>query len=415
MKKKILSILFVIALLLMIIPAAQADFGATYYNLRFSSGYAVYTGPGASYYRANGNAYYGGGVVRYYGTEPGGWLMIGYQTSGNTWRMGYIEPAAASVITSDPASYSLFGITFTATTNYTSVNTYITDDPLFGDKTPLTDLTAGQAVTVLGRYNDSWVYVEVYKPGMQPMRGFIQGNALTTSVPSVTPSFYPTSVPSVTPTPIPSGAPYLSSLTNNAPNTGVMVPGAFSPAQTSYLLTVASWVSQVNFIPYSPNAAIIYFNGTVVGNGAQTPNITLSNNPTSAVFTLVGSGGASTTYTVYIQRRPSDKETRISAGYISSMYSAGGKNYLSVDRVNVTYTVGTNLSTFVNGYSTLFKNVCNDNCIFYYGTMQNPIRAISFTDFVNHYQLYGSTLYRFVIIEDEIVAVMPYNSDYASP
>ncbi|HPJ02145.1 MAG TPA: cadherin-like beta sandwich domain-containing protein [Candidatus Limiplasma sp.] len=420
MKKRILSILFVLALLALTIPAAQADFSETYYNLRLTQGYAVYTGPGAHYYRANGNAFYGGGVLRYYGTEPGGWLMIGYQTSGNTWRMGYIEPSAASNIKTDPADYSLFNITFTATPNYTSKNTYITDDPLFGDKTPLTDLLAGQMVTVLGRYNSYWVYVEVSKSGMQPMRGYIQSDALTTEVPSVTPSYYPISAPVVTPVPtpvvpVPSGLPYLSSLTHNAPNTGKMVPSAFSPGQTSYLLTVADWVSKIYFVPFSPNASTIYFNGTVVANGAQTPSITLSNNPTSAVFTLVGSGGATNTYTVYIQRRPSERRTRVSAGYIDSVYSSGNENHIRADLVTVTYTQGTNLSTFVNETKYLYDYACADDAIFYYGTMQNPIRAISFSDFISHYNMYGSTLYRIIYIEDKIVAVMPYNSDYPSP
>ena len=253
MKKKILSILFVVSLLLLMVPSAQADFSQTYYQLRFSSGYAVYTGPGTSYYRANGNAYYGGGVVRYYGTEPGGWLMIGYQTSGGDWRMGYVQPSAAANIKTDPADYNLFSIYFTSTVNYTSKNTYITDDPLFGNKTPLTDLLAGQMVTVLGRYNDYWVYVEVNKSGMKPMRGYIESTALTVNVPSTTPSYYPTSVPVVTPVPVvPSGTPYLSSLTHNAPNTGIMVPSSFSPGQTSYLLTVADWVSKIYFIPRQP-------------------------------------------------------------------------------------------------------------------------------------------------------------------
>jgi hypothetical protein len=204
------------------------------------------------------------------------------------------------------------------------------------------------------------------------------------------------------------------SLTHNAPNTGIMVPSSFSPAQTSYLLTVADWVSTVYFVPYSPNAVTIYFNGTVVSNGGRTPSITLSDNPTSATFMLIGSGGQTNTYTVFIQRRPSERQ--ISVGYIDSLYTSGGKNYIRADRVKATFTAGTNLSSFVNevvGY--MYTNACTDDCIFYYGTMQNPIRSISFTDFISHYTLYGSTLYRFIIIKGDIVAVMPYNSDYASP
>ena len=412
MKKKLLPLLFIIAILFSLVSTAQADFSQTYYSLRFSSGYAVYTGPGTSYYRANGNAYYGGGVVRYYGTEPGGWLMIGYQTSGGLWRMGYIQPGAASTITTSSSDYTLFNITFTSITAYTTSYTFITDDPLYGDKTPLAYLNSGQQVTVLGTYNDYWTYVEVTASGYGKMRGYVQSSLLSNYVPQVT----ATAAPVVTATPyVPSGTPYLSSLSHNCPNTGIMAPSSFSPSQTSYLLTVADWVSTVYFVPYSPNAVTIYFNGTYVANGAQTPSITLTDDPTTATITLVGSGGQTTTYTVFIQRRPSERRTRVSAGYIESVYSSGGTNYIRADLVTVTYTDGTNLSTFDNQTYYIYDYACTDECIFYYGTMQNPIRAISFSDFISHYTLYGSTLYRIIYIEDEIVAVMPYNSDYASP
>ena len=39
-----------------------------------------------------------------------------------------------------------------------------------------------------------------------------------------------------------SGTALLRSLTHNCPNTGIMLPETFSPYQTTYLLTVASWV-----------------------------------------------------------------------------------------------------------------------------------------------------------------------------
>ncbi len=414
MMKKILSLLFVIAIGLSLVSTAQADFGDTYYNLRLSKGFAVYTGPGTNYYRANGNAYYGGGVIRYYGTEPGGWMMIGYETSGGLWRMGYIEPSAANYITTSLYDYSIFYINFTNTSAYTTQSTFITDDPLFGDKTPLTTLDYGQQVTVLGTYNYYWTYVEVQKSGYEPLRGYVMSSVLSNYVPQPTPTVTYAPVPTSTIV-IPSGTPYLSSLTNNAPNTGIMVPSTFSPSQTSYLLTVADWVSTVYFIPYSPNASAIYCNGAYVANGSKTANITLSDNPTSATFTLVGSGGQTATYTVYIQRRPSERRTRVSAGYIESVYSSGGKNYIRADLVTITYTDGTNLSTFDNQTYYIYDYACADECIFYYGTMQNPIRAISFSDFISKYSLYGSTLYRIIYIEDEIVAVMPYNSDYALP
>ena len=207
--------------------------------------------------------------------------------------------------------------------------------------------------------------------------------------------------------------PMLDNLTNNTPNTGIMLPGTFSPTQESYLLTVADWVSRVYFVPYCSTPGVtIYFNGSVVQSGAQTPTTTLSDEPTYVTIKLVGADSKTNTYTVYIQRRPSERRTRVSAGYIESMVSNGNKNSIRADLVTVTYTEGTNLSSFVNDTYYIYDYQCTDDCIFYYGTMQNPIRATTFSEFVTHYNDYGSKLYRIVYIEDKIVAVMPYAADY---
>ncbi|MFH1513369.1 MAG: cadherin-like beta sandwich domain-containing protein [Bacillota bacterium] len=218
--------------------------------------------------------------------------------------------------------------------------------------------------------------------------------------------------------PVPAAAeftdgPMLDSLTNNVPNTGIMLPGTFAPSQPSYLLTVANWVSRVYFIPYCSTPGVtIYFNGTAVASGAQTPTLNLSDEPTFATLTLIGSDAKSNTYIVYIQRRPSERRTRVSAGFIESMYSNGAKNYIRADLVSVTYTPGTNLSTFTNETYYIYDYACGDSCIFYYGTMANPIRATTFGEFVANYNSFGSTLYHIIYIEDEIVAVMPYAADY---
>ena len=207
--------------------------------------------------------------------------------------------------------------------------------------------------------------------------------------------------------------PTLDNLTNNAPNTGIMLPNTFSPTQESYLLTVADWVSRIYFVPYASTPGVtIYFNGAVVQSGAQTPTVTLSDEPTYVTIKLVAADSKTNTYTIYIQLRPSERRTRVSAGYISSLYSNGNKNAIRADLVSVTYTAGTNMSTFVNETNYIYDYACADSCIFYYGTMQNPVRATTFADFVAHYQDNGSTLYRIVYIEDEIVAVMPYAADY---
>ncbi|HPF86802.1 MAG TPA: cadherin-like beta sandwich domain-containing protein [Candidatus Limiplasma sp.] len=208
--------------------------------------------------------------------------------------------------------------------------------------------------------------------------------------------------------------PMLDSLTNNVPNTGIMLPSTFVSTQPSYLLTVADWVSRVYFVPYCSTPGVtIYFNGDAVASGSRTATITMTDEPTLATITLISSyTGLSNTYVIYLQRRPSERRTRVSAGYIESLYSNGSTNYIRADLVTVTYTEGTNLSSFTNETYYIYDYACNDNCIFYYGTLSNPVRAVSFSDFAANYRSYGTNLYRIIYIEDEIVAVMPYGSDY---
>ena len=116
------------------------------------------------------------------------------------------------------------------------------------------------------------------------------------------------------------GTTLLSSLSHNCPNTGVMLPETFSPYQTTYLLTVASWVSRPTFTPVAmdPNASI-YVNGQYVRSGETSQVIPMTDKP-QAVTIQVSNGGASTVYTVYLQRRPSERRTRVSAGYIQNIY-----------------------------------------------------------------------------------------------
>jgi hypothetical protein len=206
--------------------------------------------------------------------------------------------------------------------------------------------------------------------------------------------------------------PLLSMLTHNAPTTGIMLPEVFSPYQTTYLLTVASWVSRIRFTPVCPdNTVIIRVNGAIVVSGAQSQIIELSDKPQAVNIVLTALDMSQTTYTVYLQRRPSEKRTRVSSGYIDSLYTSGGKNYISANLVTVTYTANTNLSTFFDDTFYLYKYACSPNCIFYYGTLGTAYRAVDFATFSANYTAYGSQLYRFVYIEDEIVAVLPYDTD----
>ncbi|MBQ8081612.1 MAG: cadherin-like beta sandwich domain-containing protein [Clostridia bacterium] len=204
--------------------------------------------------------------------------------------------------------------------------------------------------------------------------------------------------------------PRLSALTHNCPNTGKMLPETFNPNVTSYILTVASWVSRVSFTPTAndPNATI-RVNGVAIRSGAETSYFKMTDHPQQVTIEVSNGIGQSTVYTVFLQRRPSEKRTRVSAGYITEIYQRSGKWYINADLGTVTYGSG-NMSTFVNKTKDSYKYACTDSCIFYFGSMSNPNRAYNINDFKANYN--ASALYRFIYIEDEIVAVLPYSADY---
>ncbi len=215
---------------------------------------------------------------------------------------------------------------------------------------------------------------------------------------------YATSVPAY------NGAPLLSSLTHNCPNTGKMLPEYFSPSVTTYLLTVASWVSRVQFTPVASDPyATIYVNGTIVRSGTTSSYIKMTDNPQQVVIDVVGSGGQRTSYTIFLQRRPSDKRTRVSAGSIENIYQKSNKWYIDADLGTVTYVDG-NTSSYVNKTVDHYRYACTDSCVFYYGSMSAPVRARNISEFMAYAGIGG--LYRFIYIEDEIVAVLPYAPDY---
>ncbi len=217
------------------------------------------------------------------------------------------------------------------------------------------------------------------------------------------------------------GSTLLANLTHNCPNTGIMLPDTFSPYQTTYLLTVASWVSRPTFTPTAqdPNA-VITVNDKVVRSGETSQVITMNNKP-QAVTIVVSNGGMSTTYTVYLQRRPSEKRTRVSAGFINRIYLKGTTWHIDADLVSVQYNSSDystgNLSTYRNNEveTNIYDYDVDPNCIFYYGNKSNCYRAYNIQDFISNYQSYlnnYSTLYTIVYIEDIIVAVFPYEADY---
>lgn len=212
------------------------------------------------------------------------------------------------------------------------------------------------------------------------------------------------------------GSTLLRSLENNCPNTGIMLPSVFRPEQTTYLLTVASWVARPTFTPtaYDENA-VITVNGQTVKSGKASQVIPMTDEP-QTVTIVVSNGGASTTYTVYLQRRPSERRTRVSAGFLNSVYLKGTTWHIDADLVAIKYKGGDyasgNLSTYKNSAYDSYDNAVSPNCIFYYGTKQHCTRAANIEDFVKHSGEGGYAFYTLIYIEDQIVAVFPYEADY---
>lgn len=208
----------------------------------------------------------------------------------------------------------------------------------------------------------------------------------------------------------------LSNLTHNCTNTGIMLPEKFDPYQTTYLLTVASWVSRPTFTPtaYDPNA-VITVNGKVVRSGSKSQVIEMTDEP-QAVTIQVSNNGISTIYTIYLQRRPSEKRTRISAGFLTNIYFKKDVWRIDADLVTLKYLgedyESGNRSTYKNAGMDHYDYAVDPNCLFYYGTPQNPVRAASITEFMANYRLNGQNFYTLIYIEDEIVCVLPYGADY---
>lgn len=203
----------------------------------------------------------------------------------------------------------------------------------------------------------------------------------------------------------------LTNFGHNCPSTGVLLPAQFNPNVTSYLLSVAHTVARIRITPYYPLGATCTVNGQYVASGQESQNITLGNDAISIPVVVTGSSGISTTYTIFVQRRPSNYRTRVSAGYINRIYKSNSAYYIDADLFTVTYSTG-NMSTFVDKGVDSYKYQIADSCIFYYGTIWNPIRATDINDFMNHYLGSGSNMYRIIYIESKIVAVMPYAPDY---
>ncbi|MBR3905817.1 MAG: cadherin-like beta sandwich domain-containing protein, partial [Clostridia bacterium] len=291
MKKLIALLLILVTLIGLCAPAMALRTMEEYASAKFTKNYPVYSGPGTDYYRANnGKALYGkGGKARIYGLVDNAWVMMGYGLSNGDYRIGYVEKAALDNMTNLTGNIN-YNLTFDKQAMYTIESAPLTDDPIVKCKKVI-DVPADTLVVALGQI-DQWVYVELSQP--TKMRGFIRADHLRDewgqnlvkptekpyTPPTATPApYYPVVTarpvataypyyPTVTQAPSYSGNAMLSSLKHNCPNTGIMLPETFSPYQTTYLLTVADWVSRVTFTPtaFDPNAQITV-NGQTVRSG----------------------------------------------------------------------------------------------------------------------------------------------------
>lgn len=206
---------------------------------------------------------------------------------------------------------------------------------------------------------------------------------------------------------LPSSA--LSSLTHNCPTTGIMIPEAFDPFVSTYLLTVASWVSRVIFIPVSADPqATIDINGSQIASGQKSQDIPMTDEPQVVTITVTGTNQEKYVYNVFLQRRPSTERTRVSAGYLTEIREEDGKTYLVMDLVTVNFADGNAVSFSNDATPDQYTYPVTEECIFYYGPAENPVRANDLADFKAHVTPGGGEMYQIVYIEDEIVIVLPF-------
>ena len=132
--------------------------------------YAVYTGPGEHYERANNNkaVVSTNDWIQVFGVEQG-YAMIQYAISSEQRRIGYINAAFL------PENASVSALEFGYVPVIITQKAELTDDPL-GKKIPLHTLQAGTEALLLAVMDD-WEYVE-WNGGEKPVRGFVPATAV---------------------------------------------------------------------------------------------------------------------------------------------------------------------------------------------------------------------------------------------
>ncbi len=210
-------------------------------------------------------------------------------------------------------------------------------------------------------------------------------------------------------------APVLTALDHTCASTAVSSPASFDPYTRSYLITVASWEEEIAFIPTVPGGCYATVNGAYVLSGTASAPIRLTDLPVCVTVRVSNTAG-SAVYTVFVQRRPSEKRTRMSAGFIRSVYESGGTWYIAADLVTVNYRSSSyeygNRSSYINDSSYLYHYPVSPRCVYYYTSGGATRQCRDVYGFLSVYDLEEGAMYRLVYIEDEIVAVLPYLPTY---
>ncbi len=451
MLKRLAALILSLVTLSFVLPAGAGKAGDLndYAICSFSRSFPVYTGPGEEYFRVDGSAKYGSGSCRVWGVA-GDWLMVGFLVKSGKYRIGYIarEALSCAVDPSGKLDRALSFLDQKATVVKTGAP--LTDDPVLNNER-FCFMLGGQEVVLLGYYGN-WAYVETDITTSQRGRGSVRKFNLVLSsgaAPVLTPvpTALPTAMPALTPVPtvgawsagedgmllstwvpqatvrpeewtpaqrapVPGGS-LLLSLEHNCPATGVMLPAAFDPHVTSYVLTVASWVSRIRFTPSAADKnAIITVNGETVPSGTPSSYVTLGNEPKRVEIVVWDTGGAQTVYTVFLQRRPSEKKTGIAVAHIRSLEKSGAEWILTADPVDLIMPE----NDYMNGSRSTWTDASSDpvlftvdpHCDMWYGRPDSALQAADVMAFAAAWPNDGTDLYYIVYIEDALVAVMPY-------
>ncbi len=243
MKRRIICITLLLVLCVSFMPQAHAMANLDYYiSANFGRSYDVFSGPGRHYYRANmGKAMYGGGAARVYGME-GDWIMMGYQTSGGDYRIGYVHKDALS--TAKYVDGAIPALNFDHYLAYADDYCRITDDPVINNKM-ICSLPENTPVTVLATMGTSWTYIEA-NTSQGLMRGFVWSIHLKNSNSPV----QPTQAPLPTMPPQPTQVPWPTSAPVTAAPWPTYVP--YITAVPWYQPTTAPWITSIPLITAAP-------------------------------------------------------------------------------------------------------------------------------------------------------------------